>query len=139
VAVLTNAKHEKFAQALAKGKTQVDAYAAAKYAATGKVAEANASRLLRNAKVAARVAELLERAANRAECTVADIARQLDEDREFARNLQNPSAAISATMGKAKVLGLVVDKAELTGKDGGPLAVSRIELVPVKPDGGDAA
>jgi len=138
--VLTNPKHELFAQALAKGKTQVDAYADADYDAVGKIAEAAASRLLRNVKVAARVAELQKGAARRVECTVADIARQLDEDRDFARQLDNPSAAISATLGKAKVLGLIVDKAELTGKDGGAMKlVHRIELVAVQPERGDEA
>jgi len=131
--VLANTKHELFAQALAKGKTQIDAYVAAGY----KPNESHAARLVRNGKVQARVAELQERAANRTACTVADIARQLDEDRDFAIALLSPAAAISATLGKAKVLGLIVDKRELTGKDGGAL-VHRIELVPVEPEHEDA-
>lgn len=114
--VLDNARHERFAQELVKGASQVEAYRLAGY----EPVEANASRLIRNDKVAARVAELKEAAAERAEITIYDIASQLDEDREFARGLEAPAAAISATMGKAKVLGLIVDKSAATdaaGKD----------------------
>jgi phage terminase small subunit len=53
---------------------------------------------------------LKARAAEKVIVTVADIAQQLDEDREFARKLNVPAAAVSATMGKAKVLGLLEDK-----------------------------
>lgn len=59
MAALANQRHEKFAQALASGKTQREAYVAAGY----KYDEPNASRLTRNDKVVARVAELQERAA----------------------------------------------------------------------------
>jgi hypothetical protein len=78
--------------------------------AKGNAARANASRLLTDANVSARVAELKARAAEKVIVTVADIAQQLDEDREFARKLNVPAAAVSATMGKAKVLGLLEDK-----------------------------
>jgi len=115
--VLENARHERFAQELAKGNSQIEAYRLAGY----EPVEANASRLIRNDKVAARVAELKAVAAEKAAITVYDIAAQLDEDRTFARDLEAPAAAISATMGKAKVLGLIVERSELTGKDGGPI------------------
>jgi phage terminase small subunit len=107
---LKNARHERFAQELAKGKAQHDAFATAGFGAKGNAARANASRLLTDANVSARVAELKARAAEKVIVTVADIAQQLDEDREFARKLNVPAAAVSATMGKAKVLGLLEDK-----------------------------
>lgn len=106
---LRNSRHEKFAQELAKGKSQVGAYKLAGYAED----RTAASRLSTNANVIARVAELKSKAAERTVVTVADIAQQLDEDREFARELENPSAAVSATMGKAKVLGLLEDKSKV--------------------------
>jgi phage terminase small subunit len=106
---LKNARHEKFAQELAKGKSQVGAYAAAGYTED----RTAASRLSTNANVVARVAELKKRAAERIIVTVADIAQQLDEDREFARELDNASAAITATIGKARVLGLLEDKSKV--------------------------
>lgn len=106
--VLANARHERFAQELAKGATADEAYQLAGYAAN----RGNASTLKANQNIEARVTEILTRAAKRVEITVHDIADQLDEDRKFARELEAPGAAISATMGKAKVLGLIVDKAE---------------------------
>lgn len=115
--VLDNARHERFAQELAKGASQVEAYGLAGY----EPVEANASRLIRNDKVAARVAELKAAAAERAVVTIYDIADQLDEDRLFAREMEVPGAAITATMGKAKVLGLLVERHEHTGADGGPI------------------
>lgn len=106
---LKNARHEKFAQELAKGKSKLGAYKAAGYEPDGGAA----TRLSMNVNVAARVAQLKAKAAERVIVTVADLAQQLDEDREFARELDNPSAAVSATMGKAKVLGLLEDRSKV--------------------------
>jgi hypothetical protein len=105
---LKNSRHERFAQELAKGKSQVEAYGLAGY----EPHDSAAARLFGNVRVQARVAELKERAAERTVVTVLDIAEQLDADREFARTHKQPSAAVSATMGKAKVLGLIVDKTQ---------------------------
>jgi hypothetical protein len=114
---LKNARHERFAQELAKGSPASAAYEAAGYAPS----EPNSSRLTRNDKVAARVSELKERAAEKAVITAADIARQLDEDRAFAKENKHSAAAVSATLGKAKVLGLIADRLEHTGRNGGPI------------------
>lgn len=65
--------------------------------------------------MAARVSELQGKAAERTVITVEDIARQLDEDRTFARENGAAAAAVSATMGKAKVLGLIVEKHDVSG------------------------
>jgi phage terminase small subunit len=110
---LKNSRHEKFAQELAKGRAQHDAFMASGFKAKGAAARVNASRLLTDANVAARVGELKDRAAEKAVVTAADIAQQLDEDRDFARTLKQASAAVSASMGKAKVLGLIVDRANV--------------------------
>jgi phage terminase small subunit len=106
--VLDNARHEAFAQHLAKGLSASEAYIKAGYADS----RSAASRLLTNVNIKARLAELQSRAAERTIVTVEDIAKQLDEDREFARTNGAAAAAVSATLGKAKVLGLIVDKAE---------------------------
>lgn len=108
---LTNEKHERFCQALVGGETLAQAYVSAGYRPN----EKNAARLKKNEGVAARIAELQSLAANVAILTAADIARQLDEDRRFAREMESPAAMVAATMGKAKVLGLIVDKTQLTG------------------------
>jgi len=107
--VLENPKHEAFAQSLAKGKSQAEAYADAGYAPS----EPHASRLASNGKVAGRVAELLAKAADRTVVTVELIAKQLDEDRALAHQEGQSGAAVSASMGKAKLFGLLIDKAEV--------------------------
>ena len=48
--------------------------------------------------------------------TIDDIIRQLDEDRVLARKNGHSSAAVSATMAKARVLGLIVDKHQVASK-----------------------
>jgi phage terminase small subunit len=68
---LKNARHERFAQELAKGNTQAEAYMLAGYSVTGNVAEAAASRLLRDVKIADRVAEIKARVAENAETRAA--------------------------------------------------------------------
>lgn len=95
-----------FAQTLAKGMSAHEAYIEAGYKAN----YANAIRTKKLVYVQARIIWLQNRAAERTIVTVHDIARQLDEDRIFAREQAAASAAVQATMGKAKVLGLIVDK-----------------------------
>jgi hypothetical protein len=95
---LKNARHERFAQELAKGKSQVDAYEAAGY----RPHDSAAARLFGNVRVAARLDELKVRAAEKAVITAADIAQQLDEDREFARDLKQAAAAVSASTAKQR-------------------------------------
>lgn len=111
-------RHEAFVQHLVQGKTLTEAYELAGFRPSKK----NAARLKARADVQARLAELQERAAEKVVVTVADIAAQLDEDRKFARDKENPSAAVSATMGKAKVLGLIVDRH--AGPTGGAIPVT---------------
>jgi phage terminase small subunit len=71
-----------------------------------------ASKLLANPTVAARVAELRAKVFERHVITVDDILKQLDEDRDFARELEQAAPAITATMGKAKILGMLTDRIE---------------------------
>ena len=54
--VLRNSKHEKFAQLIARGETQTKAYVKAGYSETG--ADGNASRLIGNDRISARIEEL---------------------------------------------------------------------------------
>jgi phage terminase small subunit len=110
MSALKNPKHERFAQELAKGKSQIEAYEAAGYRPNPSAA----SRLSDDVKVCERVAEITERGAIRAEITVASLLEELEEARMAALGAETPqsSAAVSASMSKAKLLGLVVDKAE---------------------------
>ncbi len=115
--ILENSRHEIFAQELAKGATQTEAYLTAGY----KGDKTAASRLSTNVNVQRRVAELKADAAVRARKSMDDILEQLDDDRQFAREMEAPSAAIQATMGQAKILGYDKQLIEHTGKDGGPI------------------
>lgn len=117
---LTNAKHERFAQELAKGKTADEAYQEAGYAEN----RHNASRLKTNEHIGARVAELLEGAAARTEITVASITKRLlDIATVGEKSTEAPLLAVAraSLMDAAKLNGLVVEKREHSGPDGGPM------------------
>jgi phage terminase small subunit len=63
MAALDNSKHEAFCRAILEGRSGREAYAAAGYKAKPAAADTNASRLLKNAQVAARIGELKAEAA----------------------------------------------------------------------------
>ena len=67
-------------------------------------------------EVAAQVAEIREGARERAQITTADIVQRLEDARTGAMEDRKYSAAVSATMGMAKVLGLIADKVDMTMK-----------------------
>lgn len=109
---LSNAKHERFAQELAKGATADEAYVSAGYAKN----RHNAARLYRDERVQARVAEILERAAVRAEITVASVTERLMRLADKAEDLGDAAglqAARACAMDAAKLHGLVVDKSKV--------------------------
>lgn len=109
--VLKNARHEAFAQALAKGKTAEKAYVEAGYKAN----RHNAAALAREEHISTRVAELQARVAKKVEVTVESLAIELEEARSLALTEKQTSAAVSATMGKAKLFGLGSETRKLTG------------------------
>ena len=73
MAILKNAKHERFAQALAKGKTADEAYQLAGYSAH----RGNASRLSANEIIRSRVDEILGKAAQKVGVTVERVVAEL--------------------------------------------------------------
>lgn len=137
-------QQELFCQGMAKGLNQRDAYRSAGYkTATDEATDAAASRLLSNVKVANRLAQLRAGAAKRTELTAAHFAKRLEriaaaaERTIFAAVIPGEQAiatsgvdaevlALSAkeaadvarqhSMDAAKLLGLVIDKAEVTDK-----------------------
>lgn len=122
--VLDNPKHELFAQALAKGKTQAEAYELAGY----KPSEPNASRLTRHDKVQARVAEIQGRAAERAEISKAWVLEKLVEN--AARAMQHKAVLDEdgEPIGEYRYEGGVANRAlELVGKELG-MFVDRKEI-----------
>lgn len=109
--VLKNARHETFAQGLAKGKSASEAYALAGF----KPNQPNASRLISKDMVRARVAELQSKVAEKVAVTVDSLAVELEEARAIAIKEKQPSAAVSATMGKAKLFGLGSENRKVSG------------------------
>jgi hypothetical protein len=62
--------------------------------------DGNAIRLKGNERILARVSELLERAAERAEIAVVSLIGEAEEVRKLAMATKNPSAAVAATREK---------------------------------------
>jgi hypothetical protein len=112
---LRNPCHERFVQGHAKGLTGKGAYIEAGYRSRGHVAEAEASKLLRNSKIRARLAELQARQVKRLDITVENLVDELEQMGRAALANKQITAGVSAIMGKAKLLGLVVDRAEVEG------------------------
>jgi phage terminase small subunit len=120
---LPNSRREKFAQELASGHSATEAYKRAGY----KGNYGNCIRLKGNESITARVLELQHRGAARAEVTVASLVRELDEARVEALRLGQASAAVAATMGKAKITGQIIERAEI-GQPGEFASMTEEEL-----------
>ena len=109
MAILEDPQHEIFAQLRTKGVTIDQAYVDAGF----KKNRSNASRLNSKEHIQARIAELTERLVEKHDVTMDSILSELEEARELAlKDEKGASAAVSATMGKAKLCGLIVDKKE---------------------------
>lgn len=116
-------KREAFAQAVASGKTQADAYRSAFNATKMKADSIQqcASRLMGDIKVAARVAEIRKPVVEAVQITLeahlrrlADLSGKAEEEGKYA-------AAVAAEIARGKASGLYVERTELTGKDGGAI------------------
>ena len=106
--VLSNARHEKFAQELAKGRSQIDAYETAGY--TGD--RTAASRLSTNVNFRSRVEELQGRGATLTELTIASLTKDLLRIAQKAEGLAEASGlsvARGAIMDAAKLNGFLAD------------------------------
>lgn len=102
-------KQEKFCQVYIETGNASEAYRKAYNAEKMKpeTVTSKASLLLKKGNVRARLDEIKERHAKRHDCTVDDLLAELEEARKIALQAETPqtSAAISATLGKAKLLG----------------------------------
>lgn len=124
-------KREKFAQAYVELDCGASAYREAfstKNMSDKSVWE-HASRLLKDVKVGARVEELKAEHRKRHNVTVDSLLAELEEARTVAMTSERPqsAAAVSATMGKARILGL--DKQVLEHKN------QSVTVVVNRPDG----
>ena len=137
MSALKNPRREKFAQALAAGTSISVAYREAGYRSQGRVAEAGAAQLANDGEIERRIAELAAGKTPSAELsvghagivepgtahatnagggceavTICSIIRELEDARRLAMEKMQPAPAVSATLGKAKIAGLILDKVE---------------------------
>jgi phage terminase small subunit len=126
-------KQEAFACAYVETGNASEAYRRA-YDAVRMKPEAivvNASKLLRDTKVTLRVEQLQAEHAQRHNVTVDSITEMLKEDREKAHAAGQIGAAVSASMGLAKLHGLIVDKQEVkrAGDDVASIPTDELEAI----------
>jgi len=117
---LKNPRHEKFALYLFDGKTADEAYELAGF----KPNRGNATRLKANESIVKRLRELQDARVERTLVTIDSLTDELEEARQGATKAAQHAAAVSATMGKAKLHGLLIDKKQLTGARGGPVQIA---------------
>lgn len=86
-----------------------------------KTANPQGNRLLANVSVAAAIKAGQKDISKRNKLTVDDILDELEEARKVGKDEGAASAMVAASMGKAKVLGLLVDKKEHAGPNGAEL------------------
>jgi hypothetical protein len=110
---LTPVKQELFVQELMRGTPQAQAYEKAGY----KPNPGNASELASTEKISKRLAWLQQRQAARQGITIDSLCDELDEARAGAMNDKQYATAVSASLGKAKLMGLLIDRKE-SGKAG---------------------
>ena len=116
-------QREKFAQAVASGMNQSDAYREAfKVRAGTKLSSinVNASKLMADTKVLQRVEELRAPIAKRAQITLESHLEDLQRLRNMAVKAEQFGAAITAEVARGKAAGIVVEKGSinLTNSDG---------------------
>jgi phage terminase small subunit len=114
MSVLKNAKHERFSQEIAGGKSQAEAYELAGYSPS----EQHASRLARNGKVRARIAELLGRVAEGVVLTRQWVLERLIENANRAMQAEEVKDSKGIPTGEYRYEGSVANRAlELLGKE----------------------
>ncbi len=105
-----NPKRQAFVREYAVSRNGLQSAIRAGY--SEKTAGQIANNLLKILEVKEALAELEAKHADQCGVTIENLTREIEKDREQARQLGQPSAAISASMGIAKLHGLVVDRAE---------------------------
>ena len=116
-------KQERFAQLYIELSNASEAYRRSYNAARMKAEtiHVKASQLLGQGKIAVRVAELQSEHRARHSITIDSLTEDLENDRQLAHTEGQAGAAVSATLGKAKLHGLLKDKVEASGPEGGPI------------------
>ncbi len=109
-------RHQRFVSEYLKDQNAKQAAIRSGY--SPKTAEQQGSRLLSNAKVAAAVRRRLQAVARKADVTVESLTRELEEARQLGKKVKQPAAMAAASMGKAKLAGLLIDRHKHSGSIG---------------------
>jgi hypothetical protein len=109
--MLENTKHEKFCQVWHETGNKSEAYRVSHQASKkwkDKTVHTKASALSKEGEILGRFEQLKEQALKGHGVTIASLLKELDEARALAMTTETPqtSSAISATMNKAKLVGL---------------------------------
>jgi hypothetical protein len=116
---LRNQRHENFCHQIIEaarfGRTQGQAYSRAGFKADGHAAEVAASRLMKNADIRARLAELSQPAVRKTRATVETLSEQFDRVFDGAIASEQFGAAGNAASFKAKMLGFMRERLEVGG------------------------
>ena len=115
---LANPRHERFARFYLRSGNASQAYVLAGYSCEPHGARANACRLIAKSNVKRRVDELRRGLGRRSEVSATSLIEDLQADRRLAISLKRPGDAIKATMGVARIAGLLIEKREV-GSPGG--------------------
>lgn len=135
-------KQEKFAQVYVETSNASEAYRQAYNASKMKpeTITRKAFDLMQDGNVTARLKEIREELAKASQIGLKDLLEELEQARQAALGCESPqsSAAVAATMGKAKLLGLDKQVVEHSNPDGSlrPLPTV-IQLVPVNDNSPD--
>ena len=124
-------KQEAFAQAIVTGISQSDAYRSAfTVGAKTKPETVNqaASRLMADSNITARVAELREPIAKKAQITLEGHLDDLMRLRNMAAKEKQYSAAIAAEVARGKASGVVTDRLDLGGSLDHSLTVTFVSV-----------
>lgn len=125
-------KQEEFCQYFAERGNATDAYILG-YEVPETVkrisSSVNASKLLARPDIQARVEELREIARKRHHVTIDTLIHELDTAAKIAERTNNSSALIAATQAKAKLLGMSIEKQEISGPGGKPLEIQQTSRI----------
>mgnify|MGYP003646789733 FL=1 len=127
--ILNNQQWETAAQVFIQTGNKTEAYRQAGYSTnmSDKAISTKVQRVFNNGAVLGRVAELQAEQAKLHAVTIESLTADLREDRVLAYSVKNPSAAVAAVMGMAKLHGL--DKQVLTADLVNPPSLINIAIV----------
>jgi len=103
--ILSNPKHEKFAQSIVRGKSQTDAYMIAGYSPYG--ASGNASRLIANDSISGRIKELQMAQLEQSQENLCEKLLEINNLIDRAANNGQFNAAIKGFAIKMRLLGMI--------------------------------